>query len=712
MNISREVNVKSRLQRIPRIAIYFFAIYTISWFWFSFVAIIIGICFMTLSKEKSWKRNGFVLALSAALGTYLAETMGVLYMLVGILLAFFWGLSVSIIYLIQANLKKKGKHVQLYRKRKLSSRVVIPMKVLAVIVPVTLWSVVSVNFIVMFDNSPRLLWVHAPSTVKLGDDFEVTVEAWDQFERLSAIYNGKVEFTLESYNLTDYALLSSIDAILPDSYYFTGQLIGSTVAYAIYDGKDNGRHVFSVNINTTGIHYLLVADSYTGNTYYSNPIIVDNYTDTDEKIYWGDLHTHSMLSDGSGSAAHSFYYARYIACLDVYCLSDHGEHLDSFGTNLFNTYGLLESAANNVYDPNEFVTFQAVEWTTSYITSLNLHYGHYVCISSGDEIPLISTNAQKSPIELWNYMDAYTSATGEQMLAIPHHTVRESFIQDWTYVNPKYVRFAEATSVHGECLFEPRHSLNYRGSVDIAPDYVNGSSIMDALIMGHKMALVADSDEHDGHPGHSLSHTAAYVGHQWPLSIWHARNGHPYPGGITAVQATNLTREAVFSGLYNQRVFSNSDHGRPILLFNINGTAVGDGSTFNATSQTGARAINIFLAQDGAPVALKSQAASVTPSWHPDWNAKIQIIKNGELFQNITVSSPVVNVTVIDDAPITGASYENSCVKIGDDYYINSYSNQPVDPSTLNTGGYDFYVIRVVGDNGRTSYAGPIWVEY
>ena len=712
MSETRKEKRKSRLHRTPRVLLFIFGIYTISWFWFSFTAIIIGISYMLFFSEKAWKRNGFVLAFSAAIGTYLAETMGVLYLAIGIVIVMVWGLSVGIIHVVQANLKKRGKHIRLYRVRKLPSRVVMPIKVIAIIFPISIWSVVSINFVVMFDNTPRLLWIHAPSTVKLGDDFDVTIEAWDQFERLSAVYDGRVDFSMKSYNLTDYSTLSSVDVLLPDSYSFTGQFFGSTAAYTIYDGKDNGRHIFTLNINTTGIHYLLVSDSYTGNTYYSNPIIVDNYTDTDSKIYWGDLHTHSMLSDGSGSAAHSFYYARYIACLDYYCLSDHGEHLDTFGLNLFNTYELLETATNAVYEPNKFVSFQGVEWTTGYITTFNRNFGHYACISSGDEIPLISANSQKTPDELWNYLDLHTSTTGDNILAIPHHTVRKSFIQDWTYVNSKYVRFAEVTSVHGECLFEPRHPLNYRDSVDHPPNYVNGSSVMDALIMGHKMALVANSDEHDGHPGHSSSHTPAYIGHQWPLSIWHPRNAHPYPGGLTAVYSTNLTRGAVFSGLYNQRVFSNSDHGRPILVFDINGTVVGDGSTFNATSQTGPRAINIFLAQDGAPIALKSTAAVVTPSWQPNWNATIEIIKNGLLWKSIEVSDPVVKITEVDTAQINGTSYQSSCVKIGDNYYINSYSQNPIDPSSLNTGGYDFYAIRVVGNNGRTSYSGPIWVEY
>jgi hypothetical protein len=181
---------------------------------------------------------------------------------------------------------------------------------------------------------------------------------------------------------------------------------------------------------------------------------------------------------------------------------------------------------------------------------------------------------------------------------------------------------------------------------------------------------------------------------------------------LTAVYVNNLTREGVFSGIENQRIYANSDHGRPILIFKINGTTVGDGSTFIANSSTDYREINVFLAQDGAPVALKSKAASVTPNWSPNWNADIEIIKNGELWHTETISSPLINITIIDSEPITGTSYENRCVKIGNNYYINHYSDNPINPTMLHTNGYDYYLIRVVGENGRMSYAGPIWVEY
>jgi hypothetical protein len=494
-------------------------------------------------------------------------------------------------------------------------------------------------------------------------------------------------------------------AILPDPYRFTGQIFGSDIAYEIRDGKDNGRHVFQASIITPGIHYILVNDSYTKNTYYSNPIIVRNFTSSDPSIAWGDFHGHTQLSDGTGTPDHSFYYAKNIACLDFNALTDHGEIM-LFSPRSFDT---LEISTNRWYEPNNFVTFHGIEWTC-------VRTGHYVCIFSGDRLlksPVLDSYFNiKSPQALWKVLDDFTSTYGVRALALPHHTTKEAYIQDWTYNNPKYVKIAEVSSVHGEFLFEQRHELNYVGAIDEPPQYTNGSSIIDALTMGYRMTLYASSDEHDGHPGHSLSHTRAYIGHQRPFSLWHTRNEHPYPGGLTAVYTDNLTREGVFSGLENQKIYANSDHGRPILIFQINGTSVGDGSTFFTNNLTDYREINVFLAQDGAPVALKSKAASVTSNWIPDWNANIEVIKNGKLWHTEVISSPIINFSIIDSNPIIGTSYENSCIRKGNNYYINQYSDNPIDPSTLNTHGYDYYLIRIVGENGRISYAGPIWVEY
>ncbi|MHA1725769.1 MAG: DUF3604 domain-containing protein [Promethearchaeota archaeon] len=578
------------------------------------------------------------------------------------------------------------------------------LKLGIILIPVIMWSSVHLDFGVMFDNKARMLWINVPSTVEKGESFEITVEAWDAFERLSAIYKGTVRFSLKSYDLDTLAPLTGIKSQLPSPYTFTGQEIGSDMVYEINDGKNNGLHVFHAKIYTTGIHYILVNDSETNNVYYINPIIVKRFRKTDYKIVWGDIHTHSELSDGSGTAAHSFYFARYVACLDFYALTDHGEIMMWNSNSL----DLLEKETNKAYEPNVFVTFPGIEWT-------NVLTGHYTCIFSGDQLlkdPILSYIIVPDTEGLWNALYEFTSKTGDHALALPHHTTQEAYQQDWTYINPKYVKIAEVTSVHGECLFDHYHELNYRGMIDVPRERVRGTSVVDAFIMGKKMGIYAASDEHDGHPGHSLSHTRAFVGHQRPISFWHTRNEHPYPGGLMAAHVRSHARKDIFEALENQRIFANSDHGRPILEFSINGKAVVDGSTTKISSKNAPRRIEIFLAQDGAPVALKSEAASVFPNWVPNWKASVEIIKNGELWRTINTTSPVQKISIVDSESITGTTFEDFCIEINGKWYVNKYSDNPIAPSTLNTNGYDFYFVRLVGENGRSSYSGPIWVEY
>ncbi|MFX1570027.1 MAG: DUF3604 domain-containing protein [Promethearchaeota archaeon] len=701
----------SRLRRMPRLVVYGFGIVTLFWYFWSVIGLIIGVLYYIFIKDNAWKRNGVVLAIAIGFVTVFVHfyheiaplTIVIWYSIIFIISYSIYILGLEILKRKKITVKKIIQWSQSYES--LSRRTHKAIELVVILVPITLWTSVSIDLGVMFDNNPRLLWVNAPTMIDLNDPFELTVEAWDSFERLSAVYKGKVEFSIKSYNLSSYNIITNPQVNLPDSYTFTGQLIGSDIAYEIRDGKDNGRHVFQASINTPGFHYILVNDSVTRNTYYSNPIMVNNYTSSDHFIVWGDLHTHSQLSDGTGTADHSFYYAKHIACLDFYALTDHAEIM-MFSPSSLN---ILESSTNNWYDPNNFVTFHGIEWTC-------VRTGHYVCIFSGDTLlksPILDSYfTVKSPQALWNVLDDFTSRQGVRALALPHHSTKEAYIQDWTYTNPKYVKIAEVSSVHGEFLFEQRHELNYVGAIDPPPSYTNGSSVVDAFTMGFRMTMYVSSDEHDGHPGHSLSHTRAYIGHQRPFSLWHTRNEHPYPGGLTAVYVNNLTREGVFSSIENQRIYANSDHGRPILKFKINGTPVGDGSKFIANSLTDHREINVFLAQDGAPVALKSKSASATSNWIPNWNADIEIIKNGELWHTEQISSPIVNISITDSEPITGTSFESSCVKIGSSYYINHYSDNPIDPTTLNTGGFDYYLIRVVGENGRMSYVGPIWVEY
>ncbi|TXT61267.1 MAG: hypothetical protein BAJALOKI2v1_40059 [Promethearchaeota archaeon] len=134
-------------------------------------------------------------------------------------------------------------------------------------------------------------------------------------------------------------------------------------------------------------------------------------------------------------------------------ITDHAEIM------LYNPTALndIESSTNQANDPNNFVAFQGIEYT-------NVETGHYICIFEGEQLlksPVLDSYfIVKKPNQLWSILDNFTYETNTRALALPHHTTKKSYMQDWTYVNPKYVKLAEVTSVHGECLFEQRHELN------------------------------------------------------------------------------------------------------------------------------------------------------------------------------------------------------------------------------------------------------------
>jgi hypothetical protein len=777
--------VPAPILRILRLLLFGAGIVSIFWFFFSFIGVLIGILLFVFSRDPRWRAHGFMLSLSAGISEFVSHTATAVAplhlgmrtgpsILTGYLLLFLLlTLMTRRVRQTRENSTDGGTTIA----ERLSARITavlefgasiwrrarIPLTIAMTVIPVGLWASVSIHLGVLFDNRPRMLWVHTPSTAVPGEKFAVTIQAWDAYERLSAMYRGTVGFGVESYKPDGRVFDETTVAQLPDFYTFTGRRRGSGIAYRIRDERDNGRHRFTARIDTPGIHYLVIHDSLTRNSYYSNPIEVLGWIDLateplgggdsadgavrtgdsadgaggsgavgqgeSERIYWGDIHSHSDLSDGTGTAPQSYFFAREVACLDFYALTDHGEIMSLS----FRAFDKLEKATNEAYDPGSFVTFHGVEWT-------QVKTGHYTCIFSGDRLikePRLSYLTVPTTEGLWKALDAFTERADCRALALPHHTTQNSYIQDWSYINPKYVKLAEVCSVHGEFLFEQRHPLNYVGAIDPPPEYVPGSSIADALRMGKRLILYAASDEHDGHPGHSLSHTAARVGHQRPMTRWRCRIGHPYPGGLTAVHARELTRETIFSALQLGRIFACSDHGRPLLSFTINGVPVGSGAPNSSgepesneepgrfvqvAEPTSPRLIEIFLAQDGSPAAARDTSAvaavmsrassSGEKYWNPDWKADIEIIKNGELLTTIPVDRPVSRIEYLDRAPVRGAAYGvQECFHQEGKITINRYSDNPVNPASLHTAGADFYLIRVVGANGRSAYAGPIWVK-
>lgn len=97
--------------------------------------------------------------------------------------------------------------------------------------------------------------------------------------------------------------------------------------------------------------------------------------------YYGYLHAHSELSDGAGSADEAYRYARDVAGLDFFALTDHGEELAIWPWE--NKWQVLKSAAQEHYIPGEYATLWGFEWS-------NPIQGHITVLNSTDYTDAVS----------------------------------------------------------------------------------------------------------------------------------------------------------------------------------------------------------------------------------------------------------------------------------------------------------------------------------
>lgn len=99
---------------------------------------------------------------------------------------------------------------------------------------------------------------------------------------------------------------------------------------------------------------------------YSQPVV------NGFNVYYGSLHNHSNVSDGQGTPDEAYDYAKNVAQLDFFGLSDHA--------NLMNAaeWLLIKTTANLYNEDNIFAAFYGFEWTTYF------SYGHVTVVNTDD----------------------------------------------------------------------------------------------------------------------------------------------------------------------------------------------------------------------------------------------------------------------------------------------------------------------------------------
>jgi hypothetical protein len=262
-----------------------------------------------------------------------------------------------------------------------------------------------------------------------------------------------------------------------------------------------------------------------------------------ERVFWGDIHMHTALSDGNGSHEDNFEIAK--SHLDFWAMTDHafGEGIFSLDYRKFGKPG--RQIINTAWDhhqelcrsyeaPGRFIPILGYEWT-------NFLYGHHNVYYRDYDQPI------RMPVTL---PELYAALKGVEAFVIPHHTGYPKGIcgKDWDYHDEILSPFVEIYSTHGSSETEEGvHPVLSTGSW-MGPGAEDGC-VQAGLARGYKLGIMASTDSHLDHPG-------------------------TYDCGLTGVYAKELTRAALWEAFRRRRIYALTGD-RILLDFSVNGQPMG-----------------------------------------------------------------------------------------------------------------------------------------
>ncbi len=258
-------------------------------------------------------------------------------------------------------------------------------------------------------------------------------------------------------------------------------------------------------------------------------------------VYYGSLHNHSNVSDGTGTPSQAYAYARDTAQLDFFGLADHAELISSKEwTNMKNT-------ANSYNKDGSFVVFYGFEWSHSNI-------GHVAVINTTDYCDSSSSNTDTFP-------ELVTWLSSRNGVAFFNHPGRQDFT--------------------GE---EFSHFTTTPSSKFVGMELWNRSDAFDNYYYNNGYDL------NDGNKGYYDEANA----NGWKVGAAGAHDNHTATWGTSndyrlAVLAKAKTKAAIYEALQNRRFFSTLDKNIT-MSFELNEAQMGaviSAGTYNAVINAG-----------------------------------------------------------------------------------------------------------------------------
>ncbi len=367
--------------------------------------------------------------------------------------------------------------------------------------------------------------VIVPSGAQAGKAAWVNVWADDGFGNPAASYRGTLTFESDSP-----------DARLPATYTFRAE--------------DRGAHRFEkVSFPSGGTFHVRVRENDGKLVGESNAIVV-SAAEQRQKLYWGDLHTHTMYSDGRGTPAETYDFGKRISALDFTAVSDHSFLVEDWMWND------IKATTNRFYQPGNFVTFLAFEWS-----GMSDVGGDHNVYTSDPDMPIIrcysyfnyeNLRMYRGPNKGANHVEDLFRLLGprvrnENLLVIPHFGGRQA---NAAFHNPELQRAIEIFSDH-------------RRSEDWATGF---------LKRGYRIGIIASTDNHAGNAGYGVRRAAVTRGEGG--EVFSKTSPAERGTALVGVYAKDLTREGIFQALYHRQTYATTGT-RIVLRFDLDGAPMG-----------------------------------------------------------------------------------------------------------------------------------------
>ena len=309
--------------------------------------------------------------------------------------------------------------------------------------------------------------------------------------------------------------------------------------------------VVELTLDEPGPHWIEIRSGDGAIRGAANPVVVEE--SPARRIYWGDTHGDSGHAAGRGTLDFFMTFARDDARLDFVAHTPHDVRLDAA------EWEQSRRAVQAFDEPGRFVPYLGWEWTRP--ARFGGRHSVLLRAAAGGE----RVSALEHPTLSALYQGLHARYDPADVLVIPHaHDPGDHRQSD-----PRLEPLVEIMSMRG--TFEP-----------FARRY---------LAQGHQVGLVAASDDPLSHPGRAAPNAGSGA----------------QRGGLGAVLAPELSRDAVFDALKSRRTYATTGE-RIILDVTVNVTALGQRGEYAESRAVEGRVIgtepieSVTLLRNGEPI--------------------------------------------------------------------------------------------------------------